>query len=218
MNMIKFRILCGRLLQTTAIFRYNLFSFAIKRSIIYHEVKDMELQKVLTKRRSIRKYKKEKIAHEIILEIIEAARYAPSWKNSQTARYHVVESETMLKVVKETCLPEFNATNCQDAPVLIVCSFVKNRSGFERDGTASNELANGWGCYDLGLHNQSLLLKATELGIASLVMGIRDEKSLREVLKIDAKETIVSVIALGYGMMEPEMPARKEVSDITHFY
>ncbi|MFQ7173914.1 MAG: hypothetical protein ACLRQF_18750 [Thomasclavelia ramosa] len=48
------------------------------------------------------------------------------------------------------CLPEFNQENCKNAPVLIA-SFIPNRSGFERDGTPSNELANGWGCYDLGL-------------------------------------------------------------------
>ena len=125
----------------------------------------MELDAVLRERRSMRKYQPDrKVSREQVEEILKAATLAPSWKNSQTARYYVVMSDDMLKNVKETCLPSFNQTNCKDAPVLIVATFVKNRSGYDNDGTPSNELGNGWGCYDLGMHNQNLLLKAKDLG------------------------------------------------------
>ncbi|WP_434784704.1 nitroreductase family protein, partial [Thomasclavelia cocleata] len=99
-----------------------------------------------------------------------------------------------------------------------VSTFIKNRSGFERDGTASNELGNGWGCYDLGIHNQNLILKATELGIGSLIMGIRNEKKIRTLLNIPASEIIVSVIALGISDIEPERPKRKNIDEICKFY
>ena len=150
--------------------------------------------------------------------IIKAAVEAESWKNSQTARYHIITSKELLIEFKKTCLPEFNQENCNDAPVLIVSTFIKNRSGFERDGTASNELGNGWGCYDLGIHNQNLILKATELGIGSLIMGIRDEKKIRTLLNIPASEIIVSVIALGISDIEPERPKRKNIDEICKFY
>ena len=105
----------------------------------------MELDAVLRKRRSMRKYQPDrKVSREQVEEILKAATLAPSWKNSQTARYYVVMSDDMLKKVKETCLPAFNQTNSKDAPVLIVAAFVKNRSGYENDGTPSNELGNGW--------------------------------------------------------------------------
>ena len=140
----------------------------------------MELDAVLRERRSMRKYQPDrKVSREQVEEILKAATLAPSWKNSQTARYYVVMSDDMLKKVKETCLPAFNQTNSKDAPVLIVAAFVKNRSGYENDGTPSNELGNGWGCYDLGMHNQNLLLKAKDLGLDTLVMGIRDAGKLR---------------------------------------
>ena len=110
----------------------------------------MELDTVIKKRRSIRKYRNQTVDKKLIKQIIEAGIEAPSWKNSQTARYHIVNSKEALDAFKNNCLPLFNQENCKDAPVLIVTTFIKNRSGFERDGTASNELANGWGCYDLG--------------------------------------------------------------------
>lgn len=178
----------------------------------------MELDTIINTRRSIRKYKNQPIEVEKVEMIIKAAVEAESWKNSQTARYHIITSKELLIELKKTCLPEFNQENCKDAPVLIVSTFIKNRSGFERDGTASNELGNGWGCYDLGIHNQNLILKATELGIGSLIMGIRDEKKIRTLLNIPASEIIVSVIALGISDIEPERPKRKNIDEICKFY
>ena len=178
----------------------------------------MGLDTIINTRRSIRKYKNQPIEVEKVEMIIKAAVEAESWKNSQTARYHIITSKELLIEFKKTCLPEFNQENCKDAPVLIVSTFIKNRSGFERDGTASNELGNGWGCYDLGIHNQNLILKATELGIGSLIMGIRDEKKIRTLLNIPASEIIVSVIALGISDIEPERPKRKNIDEICKFY
>jgi len=177
----------------------------------------MELQEVIEKRRSIRKYKQQKVSHQDIETMIQAAILAPSWKNSQVSRYYVVESDEMVTQIKNN-LPEFNQNNAKDAPVLIVSSIVLNRSGFNRDGTPTNELGNGWGYYDCGLHNMNLLLKATELGLSTLVMGIRDQDKIKELLNIPENEAVVSVIALGYGDINPEMPKRKTVEDITKFY
>ena len=169
----------------------------------------MELQNVLQQRRSIRKYKQQPVEKEKIEEMIQAAIYSESWKNSQTPRYHVIQSKEMLEQFKKKCLPVFNQKNIADAPVLIVTTFVKDRAGFQRNGSPDNELQNGWGVYDCGLANQNLILKATELGLGTLVMGIRDERAIRELLEIPVQETIVSVIGVGYPNIEPSMPKRK---------
>ena len=177
----------------------------------------MELQKAMESRRSIRKYKNQEVSKEAIVQMIEAANLAPSWKNSQVVRYYVVQNPELLEKVKQT-LPEFNYNNVKDAPVLIVSCIVKNRSGYERSGEPSNEIGNGWGCYDCGLHDMNLLLKATELGLSTLVMGLRDANQLREFLDIDDNQMVLSVIALGYGDIEPTMPTRKNIEDMTRFY
>lgn len=177
----------------------------------------MEFQKLAETRRSIRKYNAVPVTREQILELIQAARLAPSWKNSQTARYYCVMTEEMKKKFREQCLPPFNAKNCADAGALIVTAFVKNRAGFSRDGSADNELGNGWGAYDLGLADQTLVLKAKDLGLGTLIMGIRDEKKIREFLEIPEDQVIVSVISVGYTEDEPEPPKRKPAEDITVF-
>lgn len=177
----------------------------------------MEFQKVIESRRSIRKYDPDqKVTKTQLTEMVEAAMLAPSWKNSQTARYYCVVSEEMAEKVRTECLPAFNANNSAGAGALIVTAFVRGRAGYNGEEPA-NELGDGWGIYDLGLANENLLLKAEELGLGTLVMGIRDEKMLRELLNIPEEETVVSVIAVGYADISPKMPARKALEDVAVF-
>lgn len=179
----------------------------------------MEFQKVIESRRSMRKYNAEKkVTKEMIEQMIAAAIEAPSWKNSQTARYYCVMSEEMQAKVRE-CLPEFNVKNSTGASALIVTAYKKNKSGFNPDHlTPTNELGNGWGIYDLGLHNENFVLKAVDLGLSTLIMGIRDAQGLQKLLEIPEEEQVISVIAVGYAAAEGNRPARKSAEDIAKFF
>lgn len=174
----------------------------------------MDLDKVLESRRSVRKYDETKQVDEKDLEtIIEAAIQAPSWKNSQTARYYAILDKDVHNKIAEEAMPAFNAKSASGA-ALIITTFVKNRSGFDREGNPENECGNGWGYYDLGFHNANLILKAKDLGLDTLVMGIRDGDKIREILNIPENEIIVSVIAIGYSDIEASKPKRKRAEDI----
>ncbi len=178
----------------------------------------MEFQKLIETRRSIRKYSADtSVPKEDIAAMIRAAQEAPSWKNSQTGRYYCILSKDFADRFRKDCFPERNAANSEHA-ALIVTTFVHSRAGFQKDGTPDNELGNGWGCYDLGLQNENLILKAKELGYSTLIMGIRNADKIRELLSIPEKETVVAVIAVGKAAEEPARPKRKEIEDIAKFY
>ena len=178
----------------------------------------MELDKILENRRSIRKFVAgSRLTKEMISEFIAAALDAPSWKNTETARYHVVMSPEKIASVRN-CFNAWNVNNTENVQALVVTAFEKNLSGYEKDGTPSNELGNGWGIYDAGLQNSIFLLKAAEAGIDSLVMGIRDAEAIRAILGIPESQEILSVIALGEKDSAAERPARKKVEDIVKFY
>lgn len=102
----------------------------------------MELDKIIESRRSIRSYTNQPVSKEDLCKMIACAKEAPSWKNSQTARYHIAYSTDIVEELKQKGLAPFNAENTKNAPVLIVTSFVKDRSGFNKDKTPSNELGN----------------------------------------------------------------------------
>lgn len=178
----------------------------------------MELREAVESRRSIRAYRADAVKKEQIEEMLRFVQQSPSWKNSQTGRYYVAMSEEKVEAVREKCLPEFNRKNCKDAPVLIVTTFVKSHSGFDKEKCPVNEIGEEWGAYDLGLQNQLLLLKARELGLDTLIMGIRDAQALRQELSIPETEEVVAVIAVGYRDCQPEMPKRKSLEEIVRFF
>ena len=114
-------------------------------------------------------------------------------------------------------MPGFNRERSENA-ALLVTTFVHTRAGFDKEGNPDNECGNGWGYYDLGLHNENFVLKAKELGLDTLIMGIRDGEAIRKQLSIPDTETVVAVIAVGYGKTTPEKPKRKSPEDIVKFF
>ena len=86
----------------------------------------MQLIDGIKTRRSVRKFEDKKVPHEVLEQIVEAAAFAPSWKNSQTGRYYVVMSPEMLEKVRKDCLPEFNQKNSANAPALIILLLKNN--------------------------------------------------------------------------------------------
>ena len=178
----------------------------------------MEFEALLEARRSVRAFDDTKaVTEDQIKTLIEAAIQAPSWKNSQTARYYCVLSDEAKAKFSADCLPEFNQKSSKGA-AYVVTTFVSNRSGFDREGNPDNECGNGWGYYDLGLHNENFILKAKELGLDTLIMGIRNGDAIRKELDIPDTETVVAVIAVGYGAVAPEKPKRKTPEDIVKFF
>ena len=171
---------------------------------------------VLTTRRSVRSYDATKtISEEEVRQLLIATQEAPSWANQQPSKYYVAMSKEKLDAVKE--LVGRNKQNIADAPVVVVSTFERGKSGFF-DGNATNEVGEGWGAYDNGLSNAYFILKARAMGFDTLIMGMRDADALRELFDIPSNETIMAVISLGYRASEPNRPERRPLEDIAKFF
>ena len=175
----------------------------------------MEFQELITARKSIRKYSGA-ISREALKGILEEARRAPSWKNQQTARCYVVDTPETLEDFRAAVLPSFNQNSSAKA-ALIVTTYVKDVVGFN-DGTPVNEIGNGWGAYDLGLHDAYLILAAKNAGYDTLIMGIRDAEAIRARLAIPENEEIMSVIAIGKADENPAPRPRKALEEVARFF
>lgn len=170
---------------------------------------------LLESRRSVRKYKPDTVIEkETIEELIRAALQAPSWKNVEASRYYAVIDPDKVDQLRTTCLPDFNQNSTKDAAAYIVTAYERGYSGYEKDGSPTNELGDKWGAYDLGLASMNILLKARDLGLDTLVMGIRDGQALREMLGIPASQDLVAVISVGFRDIDPKKPKRKEIDEV----
>jgi nitroreductase len=63
----------------------------------------MDVTTTIKERRSIRCFKPDEVPQNIIREIIEVARWAPSWGNAQTCEFYVVTGETLKKFKNANC-------------------------------------------------------------------------------------------------------------------
>lgn len=178
--------------------------------------KELSFDEVLTSRRSIRSYDAtKKITEAEVRELITAAQEAPSWTNSQPTKYYVAISPEMLDSVKNHI--GRNKQSVEGAPVLIVSTFERHKSGFRGEEPA-NEIGDGWGAYDNGLSNCYLILKARAMGFDTLIMGMRETDALRQLMSIPESETVMAVIALGYRAAEPNRPERRNLDEIVKFF
>jgi len=176
----------------------------------------MTLNDIAAHRRSIRKYNGQPISREELETLIRFAQEAPSWKNMQTSRYHIVCSPETIAAARQ-CLGGSNPQKTENTAALIVTTFKHDIVG-HTNGIPDNEGGNGWGWYDLGLQNAYLLLKAAEMNLDTLVIGIRHANQLRALLQIPEDETIGAVIAVGHRVEDAKRPLRKELDDIARFY
>lgn len=171
---------------------------------------------VLSTRRSVRSYDSSRPVSEAeVRELLTAALEAPSWANMEPSKYYVA-----IGGEKHCALLDMiggNKDRVAGAPVLIVSTFEKGRSGFFR-GVPANEIGDGWGAYDNGLSNAYLVLKARAMGFDTLIMGVRDSEAIRAEFGIPDAEEVMAVIALGYRAQDPVRPDRRPLDEIVKFF
>lgn len=179
----------------------------------------MEVMDCIKTRRSCRAFLEKPIPHEVLEEIVGAAAYAPSWKNTQITRYIVVENKEKIQAVAEECVLgfEYNTKTLKNCAALLVVTMVKNRSGYEKDGSYTTSKEDRWEMFDAGIATQTFCLAAHEKGVGSVIMGIFDEEKIEKVIEISEGQQIAALVGLGYPSLQPEAPKRKEVSALLSY-
>jgi len=182
----------------------------------------MEVLEAINTRRSIRHYKTDPVSDETLQKVLEAARWAPSWANTQCWRFIVVRdagikaalADTFDKMKKED--EEFDnpaKKSVLQAPLVIVACAKLYRSGCLRDGTPATD-KNEWFMYDVALAMQNLVLAAHAMGLGTVHIGALNAKKAAEVLEVPEGYCVVAMTPLGYPEREGKAPPRKELSEI----
>ncbi len=175
----------------------------------------MELLTAIRERRSVRKYKSKPVPDEVLMEILDAARLAPSWNNTQVWRFIVVkESETKAKLA-ETLKPTNPARGAYlDAPIVICAAAQRRLSGYYKGEAATNR--GDWFMFDTALAMEHLVLAAWQFGLGTVHVGLFDGAKAEEILKIPEGYSVVSMTPLGYFDEPPGTRPRKPLEEIVY--
>ncbi len=176
----------------------------------------MELTEAIQNRRSIRKFTDYYVTDREIKDLMEAARYAPSWANTQIWEFIVVRDRDLISAITETYSSTNPARKCSaDSSALIVCCARRDVSGF-KEGEQRTKFAE-WFMFDLGLAVQNLCLRAFELGLGTVIVGSMNHDECAKLLKVPEGLEVVSVIPVGKPAVEKKaMPPRKELKSFVY--
>lgn len=177
----------------------------------------MDVFDAVMKRRSVRKFKPAPVPDDVLLKMLEAARFAPSWANTQCWRFIVVkEKETRAKIAEAFPPRNPGFSSLMTAPIVIVAFAEKFKSGFYK-GEASTNKSEYWYMFDVALALQNMVLTAWEKGLGSVYLGLFDANKVAAALNIPADYEVVAIVPFGYPDEEPKCPPRKSLDEIVFY-
>ncbi len=171
-------------------------------------------------RRSVRKYKSEKVDRELMKEIIELSRWAPSWANFQIARYTIVDDEAQILEIHDRGVNGFsyNMGTLKNAKGVVVLSYVTGQSGTYGKNNYVTQKGDGWEMFDAGIACQTLCLAAHAKGVGTCIFGIIDDKEIAQIVNLPENDVVAAIITYGYEDGDPAAPTpRKTAEEIMRF-
>jgi len=177
------------------------------------EVNAMDVLSAIQTRRSVRHYTADPVKHADLRVILEAARWAPSWANTQCWRFVVVRDTATKAKLAGTLNPGNPATAAlAEAPIVIAACAVLGRAGFKRGEPCTDK--GDWFMFDVALAMQNLVLAAHSLGLGTVHVGLVDARKAAEILHLPEGVVFVEMTPLGYPAEEAKAPPRRELSEI----
>jgi nitroreductase len=171
----------------------------------------------IKERRSVRKYRPDPVSEEALNTVLEAARWAPSWANTQCWRFIVVRDRETKEQLADTLLSSRFPKNpakdgVKNAPIVIVACAKRGRSGYYKGEVSTDK--GDWYMYDIALAMQNLTLAAHAIGLGTVHIGLFDAKEMGRILSVPEDFEVVSLTPLGYPDEMPNAPPRKDKAEI----
>ena len=163
----------------------------------------MNVYEAIMKRRTIRKFKQEKIAKETLIKLVDCARMAAYGANVQPLKFAVIDNAEMLDAIFPSIkwagyLPD-GAPKENERPVSYIAVLgdceIKSNGAFETEAGAAVT---------------TMMLAAEEEGLATCWLGAIDREALKKLFKLPEKFSLVYLLALGYPAQESRAVPMKD--------
>ncbi|TGE36400.1 nitroreductase [Desulfosporosinus fructosivorans] len=200
----------------------------------------MDIKLAMQERRSIRNYKSEPVAEELLQELLEAARLAPSGTNQQPWRFVIVKKQDMKERIQAAA---FNQKFLSQAPILLVCcadlsTYAHNTRkrlqelvdagafGSEAldsypniDGPKDANTLKGYiphAMLNVAIAMEHIALRAVSLGLGTCFVQLMRAKQVAEILELPEHLVITGLMPIGYPDQNPAARPRVSSQEIVY--
>ncbi len=171
---------------------------------------EMSIFDCIRTRRSVRKYKERDIPWHLVVEVVQAGKYAPFAGNVFNIKFIIIKSEAKRKAIAEASVQQYWM---QDAPIQIVIAGEPEKA--ERFyGVRGARL---YTIQAAGAAIQNMLLTAHSLGLGSCWVGAFDEEEIRRICNLPEHINVQAVVTLGYSDEIPSPPPKHRIEHILFF-
>jgi nitroreductase len=151
---------------------------------------DHPIHELLARRRSTRVFTGQAVTLDVLRQLFEAARWAPSSGNGQPWSYLVARKEEAAEFARIASVLAPGNAWAKAAAVLAIAVAALDR-------VPGKPNVHAW--HDVGLANENLAIQATALGLSIHMMGGYNVEQARELFAIPERWTPVCAIAIGYA-------------------
>ncbi|WP_424354171.1 nitroreductase family protein [Methanobacterium sp. MBAC-LM] len=195
-------------------------------------------KEAIERRKSIRKFKDKSVPDDHIIELIEAARLAPSGCNAQPWRFKIVkDNETKMKLVEAA----HNQTFIGQAPVVLVCcadvsDYIDGSASGIQDlgkiGAVENNIVNiicrnvdemkkmsiseisPRIAANVAIAIEHIVLRALDFDLGTCWIRALEEDKIRDIFGWDKNIYPVALLPVGYPDEDPAPRKRLKIEDI----
>jgi len=195
-------------------------------------------REAIEKRRSIRKFKPEPVSDDVLSELLDAARLAPSGSNAQPWRFKIVKDrDTKEKLVKAAYDQDFIA----GAPVVIACcadiggymnGVVSGLQDLGRIGAVEDRIVHiilertdrmqkmsydqfsQRIAFNVAIAIEHIVLRALDFGLGTCWVRLIDEQAIRTIFGWDETVSVVALLPVGYPDESPAPRKRRTIEEI----
>lgn len=161
----------------------------------------------IQKRKSIRSYLDKEIPQDVLLEVLEAARKAPSASNRQPWKFIIVQDKELKQQIMQASMLRNNLQPFIAEASVIIAGCATNISHIMPNGVYSYPV-------DLAIALDHISLQAADLGLGTCWIGAFDQEKVKKILHIPDNVKVVCLMTLGYPAKQVSEKRRKSLEEI----
>ncbi len=163
---------------------------------------DSEVMRAIYERRSVRSFTEAPVDRKLLLEILQAASWAPSGLNNQPWRFAMLWDQHLKEELAK--LTRYG-TVLKNAPVLVPI-FLDRESSYDymKD------------CQAIGACIQNLLLAAHAQGLGAVWIGeiLKNKDRFLRLLELPERLDLMAVVAVGHPLHRNQTSHRKPIEEL----